>query len=131
MTQTNKGTQNLQQLSLIYAGEIAVTKPAGEVWNAKSFYHGLGYNPAYFAYAKWRILDGVNDKFGSRYQLPYIQSVATGADAGKQQWRLDCTASEQSIGCFTITDQLPNDTYYFDNELEVVFYLYILREQLK
>lgn len=127
MGNSSKGQQNVNSMEMIYSGSIVVVKPANQTFKAESFMHNLGYEPVYMAYARWHL---PNDPYGDQYALPYIQSEANGADAGKQQLRLNCTADALDIGCFVVTDNLAASTYYYENVVEATFYLYIFKEQI-
>ena len=127
MVNSSKGQQNVNSMEMIFSGSIAVTKPAGATFNAETFSHNLGYDPVYMAYARWHL---PGDAFGEQYALPYIQSEPSGLDAGKQQLRLNCTADSTGIGCFVVTDDLTTSTYYYDNVVEAIFYLYVFKEQI-
>lgn len=127
MANSSKGQQNVNSMEMIFSGSVAVTKPANATFDAEVFYHDLGYEPVYMAYARWHL---PGDPFGDQYALPYIQSEPTGTDAGKQQLRLNCTADSTGIGCFVVTDNLAASTYYYTHVVEAIFYLYVFKEQI-
>jgi len=127
MANSSKGQQNVNSMEMIFSGSLAVTKEANATFEGQQFTHNLGYTPVYIAYAQWHL---PGDPFGNQYALPYIQSEATGVDAGKQQLRLNCTADEVGIGCFVVTDNLTTSTQYYESVVEAIFYLYVFKEQI-
>lgn len=124
MTTITRGNPDPQGMRIIRSGVMEFVKPANQQVTYNVVAHDLGYRPIVNAYMRYALPGQPIYPWG--ITLPYVQSTGSGADVGKQNFRVNDLVSTTSYAVVVVTDPLATDTYWYTNaiDIEITYYIW-------